>query len=130
MYVALLVEAYRRQGRIERGLETLAEAFATADTNGMTYWDAELHRLKGDFALARGDGAEAEHCYHHAIALAQGQNAKSLELRAAMRLARLWADRDRREEARERLAPLYAWFTEGFDTADLKDAKALLDELA
>ena len=98
----------------------------------MIYWDAELHRLKGALLLSLSDGneSEAEACFKNAIEIARGQSAKSFELRAAMGLARLWQDEGKQAEARDLLAPVYGWFTEGFDTADLKDAKALLDDLA
>jgi predicted ATPase len=90
---------------------------------------AETLRLRGDVLLAIGDGAKAEASYHEAIALAQQQSAKFWELRAAIRLARLWRDQSKCLEARDLLAPVYGWFTEGFDTPVLKEAKALLDEL-
>jgi predicted ATPase len=94
--------------------------------------EAELHRVKGDLlmALPRRDPGEAEERFHRAIAIARQQSARMWELRAATSLARLWRDQGRGAEAHDVLAPVYGWFTEGFDTADLKDAKALLDELA
>ena len=93
--------------------------------------DAALHRLKGELHLAtdEADAVASEGCFRRAIEIAQAQSAKSLELRAATSLARLWRDRGRRTEAHGLLAPVYGWFTEGFETQDLKDAKALLDEL-
>ncbi len=98
----------------------------------MTYWEAEFHRLKGELLLSQSaeNGAEAEANYNQAIVVASRQQAKSLELRAAMNLARLWQGQQVHAEAHDLLAPVYGWFTEGFDTADLKEAKALLDELA
>ncbi len=98
----------------------------------MTYWDAELHRQKGVLLLSLSDGNsdEAEACFKQAIEIARGQSAKSFELRAATDLARLWQGEGKRTEARDLLAPVHDWFTEGFDTTDLKDAKALLDDLA
>ena len=95
-------------------------------------WKAELYRLKGALLLQQSsdNSTEAETCFHHAIGIAQSQQAKSWELRAATSLARLWQQQGKRQEAHDLLAPVYGWFTEGFDTADLKDAKALLDELA
>jgi predicted ATPase len=96
------------------------------------YYEAELHRLEGELRL-RCDAADeqrAEASFRRALEIARAQKAKSWELRAATSLARLWGERGRRTEARDLLAPVYAWFTEGFDTADLKDAKALLAELA
>ena len=91
-----------------------------------------MHRLHGKLLLARRarDRADAEECFHRALRVARKQTARSLELRAAMSLARLWAEHGRRAEGHDLLAPVYGWFTEGFDTADLKDAKALLDQLA
>jgi predicted ATPase len=130
LYVALMVEAYRRQDRFEEGLRALTEAFTTAEKSGLRYWDAELYRLKGELSLARSNQAEAEDCCRRAIAIAQQQSAKSLELRAAMSLTKLWSAQGRLGEAQDLLAPVYDWFTEGFDTADLRDAKALLDEIA
>jgi predicted ATPase len=93
-------------------------------------WDAELHRLTGSVLLAENQLDEGQASLQQAIRIAQAQQAKSLELRAARDLARLWGEQGRRAEARDLLAPVYGWFTEGFDTADLKGAKALLDELA
>jgi predicted ATPase len=94
--------------------------------------EAELRRLKGELLLMgdRGAAEEAAQCFRDAIAVARSQSAKSWELRATMSLARLLAKQDRRDEARAMLAEIYGWFTEGFDTADLKDAKAMLDDLA
>jgi len=91
-----------------------------------------LYRLKGELLLQQssGNSTEAEVCFHHAINIAQSQQAKSWELRAATSLARLWHQQGKRQEAHDLLAPVYEWFTEGFDTADLQDAKALLDALA
>jgi len=94
-------------------------------------WEAELYRLKGVFLLAQAEAksSEAEACLQQALTIARRQYAKSLELRAAMSLARLWQQQSKGDETRALLAPVYGWFTEGFDTADLQDAKALLDEL-
>jgi len=101
-----------------------------ADATGEHKWDAELHRLTGTVLLAENKLNEGEASLQQAIRIAQAQQAKSLELRAATSLARLWGEQGRREEARELLALVYGWFTEGFDTADLKEAAALLSELA
>jgi class 3 adenylate cyclase/predicted ATPase len=132
-HLALWAEAYRQGGQVEAGLPMLAEAFAHLDNTGERYYEAELHRLKGEFLLAQTDERcqerEAEECLHQALALARRQEAKSLELRAAMSLARLWQQQGKHAEAHELLAPVYGWFTEGFDTADLQEAKALLEEL-
>jgi len=98
---------------------------------GQHYWDAELQRLKGEVLLEEGDASEqeAERLFRLAVDLAQNQAARALELRAATSLARLWQRQENRGEARSLLEPIYGWFSEGFDTRDLKDAKALLDEL-
>jgi predicted ATPase len=110
----------------------LAEALTLADTTGERWYEAELYRLKGVLLLQQSSSnqTEAESCFHQAIAIAQSQQAKSLELRAATSLARLWQQQGKRAEASEILAPVYGWFTEGFDTADLQEAKALLEALA
>ena len=100
------------------------------ERTGERWSEAELHRLKGELLLQRGDDPEeVETCYRQAIAVAQRQEAKSWELRATTSLARLLRDQGRAAEARDILSPIYHWFTEGFDTPDLQDAKALLDEL-
>jgi len=100
------------------------------DSTGERFYEAELHRLQGELLLVHAhDQPAAAVCFHQALAVARHQQAKSLELRAAMSLARLWQQQGKRAEARELLAPIYGWFTEGFDTADLQDAKALLEEL-
>ena len=103
------------------------------DKTGSADYEAELYRLKGELLLAAGQskatGQEAEACFQQALDIARRQQAKSLELRAAMSLSRLWQQQGKRAEARELLAPIYGWFTEGFDTADLQEAKALLEDL-
>ncbi|MBI3325820.1 MAG: hypothetical protein HYZ81_03845 [Nitrospinae bacterium] len=139
-YLGLLAEAYGKGGQTEEGLRVLAEALAAAHTSGERYYEAGLYRLKGELLLAqegkrqRAKGkseevTEAEECFRKAIEIAQHQSAKSLELRAVMSLSRLWQQQGKKEEARHMLAEIYGWFTEGFDTADLKEAKALLREL-
>ena len=102
------------------------------ETTKERWYEAEVHRTAGEIALMspEPDAAKAETYFDRALAVARSQQAKSLELRAAISIARLWRDRGRRDEARELLAPVYGWFTEGFDTLDLKQAKTLLDELA
>jgi TOMM system kinase/cyclase fusion protein len=129
--LALLAEAYAQVGQIEEGLTLLGEAMAVANDTGERRWEAELHRLKGELLLARAAerDAEAETCFHRALDIARRQEARSWELRAAMSLSRLWQRQGNQQEARELLVPIYGWFTEGFDTADLEDAKALLAEL-
>ena len=110
----------------------LAEALAAVEHTGGRFYEAELQRLQGELLRARAaePDPEAEACFRQALAIARRQQAKSLELRAAMSLSRLWQQEGKRDEAYELLAPIYGWFTEGFDTADLQDAKALLDELS
>ena len=105
---------------------------AAVDSTGERYYEAELHRLKGECLLAPSiaNYTEAEACFEQALDIARNQQVKSLELRAAMSLSRLWQQQGKRQEAHDLLAPIYHWFTEGFDTADLQEAKALLDELA
>ena len=130
-YLSLLARVLAKGGRGSAALETLDKALRLAETTGERWFEAELHRLKGE-ALLHDDAtnmAEAEACFHSAMEIAQQQSAKWWELRAAGSLARLWADRGEPHKAYTLLAPVYGWFTEGFDTADLKDAKALLDEL-
>jgi predicted ATPase/class 3 adenylate cyclase len=132
LYLALLAEAYGTVGQPVEGLAVLAEALTLVDKTGERFYAAELFRLKAELLLQRSSDhqPEAETCFHKALDLAGNQHAKCLELRAATSLARLWQAQGKRQEASELLAPVYGWFTEGFDTADLKDAKALLDELA
>jgi predicted ATPase len=131
-FLALLAEAYGTMGQPEAGLTVLTEALALVDTTGERWYEPELHRLKGALLLEQNadNYAEVETCFQHAISIAQNQQAKSWELRAARSLSKLWQQQGKRQEAYDLLAPVYGWFTEGFDTADLKDAKALLDELA
>jgi predicted ATPase len=109
----------------------LTEALAVVNNKGERRWDAELYRLKGKILLARSveHHAEAEARFRQALDVARRQQAKSLELRTAMSPARLWPQQGRCQEAHDRLTPIYSWFTEGFDTADLQEAKALLEEL-
>jgi predicted ATPase len=132
-FLALLAEAYGTMGQPEAGLAVLTEALALVDTTGARWCEPELYRLKGELLLLQqssNNSTEAATCFQHAISIAQHQQAKSWELRAATSLARLWCQQGKRQDAHDLLAPVYGWFTEGFDTADLKDAKALLDELA
>jgi predicted ATPase len=110
----------------------IAEAISTAEETLERWWLADVYRTAGDIALrsASPDGTTAETYFERALDIARLQQAKSFELRAAISMARLWRDQGKRDEARELLAPVYGWFTEGFDTRDLKEAKALLNELA
>jgi predicted ATPase len=130
--LALIAEAYGAGGQTTEGLAVLAEAQALVDHMGGHYYAAEVARLKGELVLAHGveQQAEAIACLQQALTIARRQQAKALELRAAMSLARLWQRQGKRTEARALLAPIYGWFTEGFDIADLQDAKALLEALA
>jgi class 3 adenylate cyclase/predicted ATPase len=147
-YLALLAEVYGKVGRAEEGLTILAEAFDLVRKTGERSWEAELYRLKGQLTLQKfqvlcfkfqvedslassvqGLESEAEECFLKAIAIARKQQAKSLELRAVMSLSQLWQQQGKKEEARQMLAEIYGWFTEGFDTADLQEAQALLDSL-
>jgi len=129
---ALGAEAYGQAGRPEEGLTVLAEAHATVRKTRERYFEAELHRIRGELLLQQGvpDEQQVETHFQQALVTARHQQAKSLELRAAMCLARMWKHQGKRIEAYDLLAPIYGWFTEGFDTAELKDAKALLAELA
>jgi len=130
--LCLLAEAYIKTSRFEEALAALMEALAVADGNEIHFYEAETYRLKGELLLRQSDpnAAEAQKNFERAIEVARKQNAKSFELRATTSLAGLVASQGHRDEARTMLADIYGWFTEGFDTADLKDAKALLEELA
>jgi predicted ATPase len=131
-FLGLLAEAYGAGGHPDEGLHALAEALTVTDTTEARYYAAELYRLKGALLLRQAvpDAAQAEACFHQALAVARQQQAKSWELRAATSLARLWQSQGKPQDAYDVLAPVYGWFTEGFDTADLQEAKALLEELA
>jgi predicted ATPase/class 3 adenylate cyclase len=128
-WLALLADAYGKGRRAEEGLQVLAEALAAVNNRGECWCEAELYRLKGELLLGRAPEHATEACFHQALDVARRQQAKSWELRAAMSLSRLWQQQGKRDEARELLAPVYGWFTEGFETADLQEAKALLAEL-
>ncbi len=130
LYWAMLARIQADEGLLEEAQASLAEAFALVERNDERFWLAELHRLQGELHLASGDRVEAaEACYQQALAVARQQGAKSLELRAAVRLARLWQRADNLRKALDLLSTTYACFTEGFDTADLIEAWALLGEL-
>jgi adenylate cyclase len=130
-YLALLAEAHSALGEPETGLTGLVEALTLVDKTGEQWCESELHRLKGELLLQQNsdNATKAETCFQHAITIAQSQGAKAWELRAATSMARLWQQQGKRQEAHDLLAPVYGWFTEGFDTADLQEAKALLQEL-
>jgi class 3 adenylate cyclase/predicted ATPase len=135
-HLALLAEAYGKAGQAEEGLATLAEALTVVNTSGERFYEAELYRLKGELTLQTSGQSresrvkEAEACFQKALEIARRQQAKSLELRAVMSLSRLWQQQGKKDEVRQMLAEIYGWFTEGFATKDLQEAKALLDELA
>jgi predicted ATPase len=130
-WLVFLAEASAKSDGPGEGLRLLAEGMALLDRTQERMYEAELHRLRGDLLLMQdpSNATEAEQCFRTAIDVACRQSAKSLELRATMSLARLLDDTGRRDEARTMLGDIYGWFTEGFDTADLIDAKALIDRL-
>jgi len=151
-YLGMLATAYGKVGQVEEGLNVLTEALAAADQSGGRAGEAEAYKLKGELTLwsqtspgqvsnksKAGQNkskitnpqaeAEAEACFHKAIEVARRQQAKSLELRAVVSLSRLWQQQRKKKKARQLLGEIYHWFTEGFETKDLQEAKALLDEL-
>src|SRR5262249_223118 len=139
-FLAVLAEGYGKVGAADEGLQVLAEALAAVQKTRERGWEAELHRLKGELMLQAGHrapepegglahAAEGEAGFHRALDICGQEGAKSLELRAATGLSRLWQQQGKQAEARELLAPVYGWFTEGFDTADLQEARALLEAL-
>ena len=131
-YYTILAEAYARKGKSKEGMQWLDEAHTLVERTDDHWWEAEVHRLRGVLLLqvSMSPQSEAESWLRRALDVAHRQQAKSLELRAATSLARLWFDQGRHAEARDLLAPVYGWFTEGFDTLDLKEARALLDEVS
>ena len=139
-FLAMLAEASGLLGQPEGGLAALEEALTLMQQTGERYYEAELHRQRGELLLLRAkrratrprssqEQHEAETCFQHALDVARQQQAKSLELRAAMSLSRLWQRQGKRQEAYDLLAPIYGWFTEGLDTADLQEARAMLGAL-
>jgi predicted ATPase len=133
-YLALLAEAYGKRGQAEEGLAALAEALTVVHDHRICFNEAELYRLKGELLLKRDELepaglTEAEACFARALDAARRQQAKSLELRAAMSLGRLWQRQGKSADARDLVAGVYGWFTQGFDTADLIAAKAWLESL-
>jgi predicted ATPase len=128
--MTLVSEALQRAGDREGAVTALAMAERLISTSGERWWEAEIHRQKGTLLLSAGSVPEGQASFEAALRIARAQNAKSLELRAAISLARLWGEAGRRAEGLELLAPIYDWFTEGFETADLREAKALLETLA
>jgi predicted ATPase len=130
-YLGWVAEGYGVLGKVAEGLETIAAALDLAERTDQRVYSTELYQLKGELLRRRGaDPEEVEECFRQAIAVAQKQEAKSLELRATTSLARLLREQGRRDEAREMLSSIYAWFTEGFDTPDLVEARALLEQLS
>jgi predicted ATPase len=144
-YLALLAEMLGQTRQTERGLAMLAKALTTAERSGERFWEAEIYRLKGELLL-KGEGERSvlnapvgrnaerewspEDCFHKAIDIARYQRGKSLELRATVSMCRLWQAQGKQKQARQVLAEIYSWFTEGFDTVDLREARALLRELS
>ena len=128
--LALLAEALALTDKHTAALAAVEEGLQTQETTGQRTWDAELHRLKGIVLLGQNKRDDSQSAFEEALRIAQRQQARAYELRASTSLARLWRDQGKRTEARDLLAPIYGWFTEGFDTPDLKEAKALLDELS
>jgi len=156
-WLGLLGAQYAKAGRVEEGLQVIHEALVMAQTREMRLWEAELHRLQGELLLQQAASGrakahpaaplqsprtgvwatdpshpfnKAEDCFRQALGIARGQQAKSLELRAAMSLSRLWQRQGKKQAASRHLEESYHWFTEGFDTADLLEAKILLEQLA
>jgi predicted ATPase len=131
-YVLYLARAYAELGKFDDASRSIGEAITAVQTSKESWYEAEIHRLAGEIALCLPlpDAIKAGACFECALEIARAQRAKSWELRAAMSMARLWRDQGRPNEARNLLASVYAWFTEGFDTPDLKEAKGLLDALA
>jgi predicted ATPase len=129
LYIALLAGACEIAGELEEGKARLDQALQVVERTGERWFAAELDRQRGRLLLRHGHPEAAEELYHKALGIAREQEARLWELRAAASLARLWRDQGRRDAARDLLGPVYGWFTEGFATPDLKEAKALLDEL-
>jgi predicted ATPase len=131
LWFPYLSKAYAELGQFDDAWRCIGEAMTAVETTKERWWEADVHRTAGQIALTspQPDAAKAQAYFEHALAVARKQQAKSWELRAATSLARLWRSQGKPQQARELLAPVYGWFTEGFDTLDLKEAKALLDEL-
>jgi predicted ATPase len=132
LYLSYLARAYADIGNFEDAWRCIREAITAVETAKEKLWETEIHRTAGEIALLspKPDAAKAEAYFERALGVARAQQAKSWELRAAMSMARLWDDQGKRDAACGVLAPVYGWFTEGFDTLDLNEAKALLDALA
>jgi predicted ATPase len=128
----MIADAYQHAGRVQEGWNALDEAFSVVAHTGERWWEAELYRLKGTFIQQQEPPQawqEAEQCFQQAFTITRSQQAKSLELRVAMSLARLWCQQGKRTEAYQMLAEIYGWFTEGFNTPDLQEAAMLLQAL-
>jgi predicted ATPase len=132
LYLAHLAKAHAHLRQFDDARRCIGAAVTTAQTSGDKWVEADIHRMAGEVELLspEQDAAKAQSQFERALEIARAQQARSWELRAALSLARLWRDQGKRAEARDLLAPMYGWFTEGFDTLDLKEAKVLLDELA
>jgi predicted ATPase len=132
LHLSHLTRAYAQLGQFDEAWRCIGEASTLVKTTKETWCEAEVNRTAGEIALMslEPDAEKAEAYFERALAVARGQQAKSWELRAAISLARLWRDQGKRQQARDLLGPVYAWFTEGFDALDLKEAKSLLEELA
>ena len=130
-FLSHLSRAHAQLGQFDDALRCIGEAMTAVETTKERWYEAEINRIRGEIALMspEADAANAEAYFERALAVARQQRAKSWELRAAMSMARLWRDQGRTQQALELLAPIYGWFTEGFNTRDLKEAKALLNEL-
>ncbi len=130
--LSYLARAYAEIGQFDAAWRGIGEALTAVEATKERWFEADIYRIAGEIALMspEPDAAKAEAYFERALAVARAQQAKSWELRAAMSMARLWRNQGKRDEVRDLLAPVYGWFTEGFDTLDLKEAKALLDELA
>jgi predicted ATPase len=131
LWLSSLTRAYAELGQFDDARRCIGEAMRAIETTKEKWCEAGIYRIAGEIALLspEPDAAKAEAYFERALAVARAQQAKSWELHAAMSMARLWRDQGKRDEARDLLAPVYNWFTEGFNTLDLKEAKALLDEL-
>ena len=131
-FLSYLAMTYAELGQFDHARSCLSEAMTAIERTGETWFEADVYRIAGEVALKspQPDAANAQTYFERALAVARQQQAKSWELRAAMSMARLWRDQGKPQQGRELLGPLYGWFTEGFDTRDLKEAKALLEELA
>jgi predicted ATPase len=130
-YLSCLAVAYAEINQFDEAWRCIGEAMRTAETTKERWCEPDIHRMAGEIALMSKvpDASKAEACFELALVIARDQQAKSWELRAAMSMARLWRDQGKRQQAHDLLAPVYCWFTEGLDTLDLKDAKALLEQL-